>query len=584
MREARARIGLLPDGEPLLTYRARQVEGDNSFGKWQEDDPLPSFQDHVTGFTLASPPDETSRQTPEKPKEWPRHRPFHPAFGVQSVVDVPRLLGNEENREIKRPEDIVIGEKDEGVANEDKEKEIVHRETRARRPRKGADLPSGQAQGRRRVKDRWFYEPIVESALSVRQQLQDTGENGTRDSGDCEEGDEMVDKEQNETSHILEKQNFCPNLDVPDQSEGFSAEKKLLSASFDFIEENTDFCVREDFLVNNNKTLFQNSTSASPITSDSLGPVESLPEYMERLEDNEEAAWDLQGMIFSDGDLGWCIITGWGSDHGTNLIFYAPVDSQDPVADEEHASLTEILGLLRQAPFVPRITDYKPSRAIVKPMGVKNLMTRRVPHVNRKRHKYGTMLASRTTALVANIKILSSKVIVRILKAQETLFKYGTLIPKNDREAEQSPEAPRWRSGRTLEWLRLRMANTFETDWTWERVRREHPSYLKADVGYMFYVYDYKYSGEHRVRLVFDGSRQSKTTYSITYAPTVRAESVRLFHLYAVEYGWPIQQYDVPQAFLRSDADCTIFVYPPKGQSDFPGQLLKLSKMLYGSK
>jgi hypothetical protein len=57
-----------------------------------------------------------------------------------------------------------------------------------------------------------------------------------------------------------------------------------------------------------------------------------------------------------------------------------------------------------------------------------------------------------------------------------------------------------------------------------------------------------------------------------------------LFHLYAVEYGWPIQQYDVPQAFLRSDADCTIFVYPPKGQSDFPGQVLKLSKMLYGSK
>ena len=40
----------------------------------------------------------------------------------------------------------------------------------------------------------------------------------------------------------------------------------------------------------------------------------------------------------------------------------------------------------------------------------------------------------------------------------------------------------------------------------------------------------------------------------------------------------------MPQAFLRSDADCTIFVYPPKGQSDFPGQLLKLSKMLYGSK
>jgi hypothetical protein len=142
-------------------------------------------------------------------------------------------------------------------------------------------------------------------------------------------------------------------------------------------------------------------------------------------------------MIFPDGDLGWCIITGWGSDHGTNLIFYAPVDSPDPAADEEHASLNEILGLLRQAPIVPRITDYKPSRAIQKPVDIKNLMARRAPPVHRKRPKYGTMLASRVTNLVDNnIKILSSKTMVRILKAQETLFKYGTLIPKNDREAE----------------------------------------------------------------------------------------------------------------------------------------------------
>jgi hypothetical protein len=65
----------------------------------------------------------------------------------------------------------------------------------------------------------------------------------------------------------------------------------------------------------------------------------------------------------------------------------------------------------------------------------------------------------------------------------------------------------------------------------------------------MFYIYDYKYSGsgEHRVRLVFDGSRQSPNTNTndVTYAPTVRAESVRLFHLCAVEYSWQIQQFDV---------------------------------------
>jgi hypothetical protein len=111
-----------------------------------------------------------------------------------------------------------------------------------------------------------------------------------------------------------------------------------------------------------------------------------------------------------------------------------------------------------------------------------------------------------------------------------------------------------------------------------------YPKYLKSDIGHMFFIYDYKFSGEHRVRLVFGGSKQSVATYSETYAPTVRAESVQLFHIYAIEYSWEIQQYDVPQAFLRSDADCDIFAYPPKGFAEFPGQLLKLSKMLYGSK
>jgi hypothetical protein len=108
--------------------------------------------------------------------------------------------------------------------------------------------------------------------------------------------------------------------------------------------------------------------------------------------------------------------------------------------------------------------------------------------------------------------------------------------------------------------------------------------YKKKDIGHLFFVYDYKLSGEHRVRLVFDGSRQSEATYNQTYAPTVRPESVRLFHIYCVEYSWTIEQYDVPQAFLPSEADCDIFCAPSQGFSEFPGQLLKLSKMLYGSK
>jgi hypothetical protein len=125
---------------------------------------------------------------------------------------------------------------------------------------------------------------------------------------------------------------------------------------------------------------------------------------------------------------------------------------------------------------------------------------------------------------------------------------------------------------------------TFGRDWTWNRIQREFPEYLKSDIGHLFYVFDYKYSGEHRVRLVFDGSRQSPSTYTETYAPAARQESVRLFHIILVEEGYCMGQYDVPQAFLLAPIDTDIFVYPPNGQSEYVGQILKLRKALYGGK
>ncbi len=67
------------------------------------------------------------------------------------------------------------------------------------------------------------------------------------------------------------------------------------------------------------------------------------------------------------------------------------------------------------------------------------------------RPRYGTMHARKDKVVVPNIKILNTRVLRKILKAQETLFKYGTLIPRSDSEAELSPEAVRWRSGRQLE-------------------------------------------------------------------------------------------------------------------------------------
>lgn len=581
MREARTRVGLIPDGEILVTYRPKDMmqkkeEGETSFGLWKEEDSLPDYQDHITGYTMASPQDETSSQTQEKPSSWPRQRPSHPSFGPPSVVEVPKpwekpeqafqFGGDDSDPELGEEKEKMLHdyvnatdkyERAIAMQPDDPREEEEPRIERPRRAKKAMEQPPAPATRRRRVNERWTYEPVQEEskALTINTQV--------------EVNDEVDVKEEREENFGSCTTN-CQVFVSSDQSKSiFNGESPMINFK------------------KSQKVNFGEITGLSDVPLfDSLGPVETVPEYLEHAEDNEETAWSIQGLIFHDDEKGWCIITGWGVDHGVNIVFYAPVDARDTTTEEEHASLFEVLSWISQSPMHPRLSDYRSSRAIKKSNRVgevRSLIMRRLT-VERRHPVYGMVNKPRITGFVPNIKILSSKTIIRILKSQESLFKYGTLIPRNDREAELSPEAPRWRSGRTLEWLRLKQAKTFETDWTWERIRKEHPEYLKGDIGHMFYVYDYKYSGEHRVRLVFDGSRQSPTTYGVTYAPTVRAESVRLFHLYAVEYGWSIQQFDVPQAFLRSDADCTIFVYPPKGQSDFPGQLLKLSKMLYGSK
>jgi hypothetical protein len=99
--------------------------------------------------------------------------------------------------------------------------------------------------------------------------------------------------------------------------------------------------------------------------------------------------------------------------------------------------------------------------------------------------------------------MLSVKTIRRILACKETIHKYGVFVPRNDREADSSPEAARWASGRQLEWIRLQEQGTFERNWDWVRLHKAYPNYQKSDVGHVFYVYDHKHSGEHRVRLVF---------------------------------------------------------------------------------
>jgi hypothetical protein len=281
----------------------------------------------------------------------------------------------------------------------------------------------------------------------------------------------------------------------------------------------------------------------------------------------------LLGAPFFDDELGWCAITACGSCSGAPVAFYAPfVPLTSPVSRSEFfSSEADVLFWLRSPQWLPNISvDCRmPVSDLHDPS--ESVDSRVCPPTSGRGRPLRPMS-------------LSPRQIRRVMAARENLFKFGTFIPRNDREATASPEAARWKAGRDLEWLRLNEAGTFETDWTLDRMSSSYPSYLKRDIGHLFYVYDFKFSGEHRVRLVFDGSRQGESTYSDTYAPTARQESVRLFHIVAVEESYGIGQYDVPQAFLKAFIDHDIFAYPPKGQSTFPGQLLKLRKALYGGK
>ena len=86
-----------------------------------------------------------------------------------------------------------------------------------------------------------------------------------------------------------------------------------------------------------------------------------------------------------------------------------------------------------------------------------------------------------------------------MLKAKETIFKYGVYVPRNDRDASLSPESVQWKAGRTLEWLRLLKINAFEGTWTKESIARAFLHIPLRDIGHVFFIYDYKHSGECRV-------------------------------------------------------------------------------------
>lgn len=94
----------------------------------------------------------------------------------------------------------------------------------------------------------------------------------------------------------------------------------------------------------------------------------------------------------------------------------------------------------------------------------------------------------------------------------------------------------------------------------------------------------------YKGRLVARGDVQSDNTYSDTFSLTLRFELIRLMLCLAVERNFTIRQLDIRTAFLNSEIDAEIYIFPPEGTS-YPRHsdpdkktILRLKKGLYGLK
>jgi hypothetical protein len=201
-----------------------------------------------------------------------------------------------------------------------------------------------------------------------------------------------------------------------------------------------------------------------------LGDLDVLSmKEMDEFANDENGAHKIQGVVFYDIELGWCRVTGWGVECGTIIAFYVPLDASDIDLDEQFVPMDELISLLKMSPIRPIVPRFEASRQLKGVDGFRKILCyRHRSHdlLNASPSPVGSSVTRVVGAKLEsyNGKVLTLKVICRILRAQETIFKYGTMIPRNDAEASRSPEAVRWMSGKQLEWLRLKQVKTFETN------------------------------------------------------------------------------------------------------------------------
>jgi hypothetical protein len=78
------------------------------------------------------------------------------------------------------------------------------------------------------------------------------------------------------------------------------------------------------------------------------------------------------------------------------------------------------------------------------------------------------------------------------------------------------------------------------------------------------------------------GDTQHPAAVGLAFAPTASMSSVRLFYAIAIEELHHVCNGDVPQAFLQGKQDTPLFVWAPKSERSFPGEIYQCLLPLHG--
>ncbi|KAK4404531.1 hypothetical protein Sango_0821700 [Sesamum angolense] len=72
--------------------------------------------------------------------------------------------------------------------------------------------------------------------------------------------------------------------------------------------------------------------------------------------------------------------------------------------------------------------------------------------------------------------------------------------------------------------------------------------------------------------------------YTSNFSPVAKTVTLRFFLALAAAHGWPLQQFDVNNAFLHGHLDKDLYMVPPEGYTMELGLVRKLERSLYGLK